>query len=873
MNNEPRPPRLVSRILRWFCKPYYLEIVEGDLNEIYQRQYSAGSGKAKWSFIWNVVRFFRPRYLKSIEDFHPKSSYSMFKNYLKITTRSMKKHGIYTAINISGLAVGLASCLLIMIHVYEEFSYDKFRPNVDNIFYAANRSEGRFTPALLVSTLVEEYPEVVSGTRVRPSKEMVARISDKVVSIQNGLVADSTFFQVFETNFIQGDPDKALVRPRSMAVSERFVEKYLPDTEPLDQRIEIEGEAYTITGIFQDQPTNTHLPYDFVIDFPREDYVTKGYWTGNNFFSYIKLVDPANKVGLENKMADFVRRHFAQEFQQFGQDVEEFILTTLGSGNGKFLTFLPIKSIHLHHPGLSFNKPGKFSNVIILFLIGILIMTIAAINYVNMTTARAGVRQKEVGVRKVLGSTKKELVNQFFTESFVVAFGAVVLGFLLCVLVLPFFNDLTQRNLNYSDLFGPQSLAVIVCLLLGTTLLSGAYPAFYISSIQTVSALKGDKSGSKKFGLRKFLVVFQFAVSIFLIALTVIIDRQVSLMRESDLGFDSEQIFAVENISKMSGSYESFRNELLNHPDITEVTLSNTMPSGFVSNWSYESTGDNSQKYSPDHIIADENFMKVLGLELLSGRYFESTRAVDSASVVINEYFAKALGGNVVGQELSRGWKFRIIGVVKDFHASSVKNEVRPLVIRFNNGGKGIKGSIGVPDYALIRIESNYSKTTELIEEDWERVAGDYPFEGAFVDDRFAMLYDSERRFGNMFTTFSILAVFIASMGLMSLAAYVIEKKYKEIAIRKVLGASSAKITQRILMDFIQLVALASIISIPAVYFYGNEWLTEFAQRISIEWFLLVVPVGLLMLFSLLTVGLQSLKAASANPVNALKQE
>lgn len=871
MSQKIHPPVWLLNFFRKLCKPSYVEFIEGDLLEIHERQARQAERKANWSFAWNIIRFLRPRYLKGPEDLYPKSTYPMFKNHVKISIRNMQRQAAYSLINILGLTVGIASCLLIAIHIKMELSYDKHYEEGDRTYYIANGGIGRYTPSLMVSTLIRDYPEVVSGTRLWNVDEYVVKIDGKTLKIKQGLVADSTFFEVFPQQFIQGSPKQALTAPNSIVITRTFAETHFKDRDPVGQIIEAEGVKKTVTAVVEDPPKLTSVPFQFITDFERKWYITGGYWTGNNFFSFIKLHQPSQKFGLESKFEDFIRRNFAKEFEEDGDDLEEYILRGLSSGR-PFYALIPLNDIHLHHPHLSLGKGGKYTDVLILAFIGVLILLIAAINFVNMTTARAGLRHKEVGIRKVLGTSRKDIMKQFLTESFIVVAIATILGFGLAALALPYFNSLTERNMELADIASPTAFLLLAVMVVITTLLSGGYPAFYISSIGPVQALKGEGPRGSGAGVRKFLVIFQFVVSIFLIATTIIIDRQVKLMLNTDLGLETEEVLAVSNMTAIADKFDYFKDQVVQNAAVQSISLSNQRPGSGIANWGYEAMNETKARYGPDHIFSDEQYMDVLDLKLASGRFFEQGRVADSMSIVINQNFANVLGDEALGMKFTRGRGsvFTVIGIIEDFYPTTVKRRSKPLVIRFQDR---VEGAVTFSNYALIRIKGDFIATVAAIEKNWQEVAGDYPFEAVFLEDAFNRLYDNERRFGSMFKVFSVLAIFIASLGLLSLAAYVLERRYKEIAIRKVLGASAPGITTLILKDFAFMVLIAAVVASPIAYFYGNDWLQEFARRISIDWYLLIIPVVMVLVVTLLMVVVQSYRAASANPVHALKQE
>ncbi|MFY0690154.1 MAG: ABC transporter permease [Cyclobacteriaceae bacterium] len=866
---EIKAPKWMFRLLRWFCKPEYADFIEGDLLELYDRSEADNKNFRNIKLAYNMSGFLRWRYLKNTEDFYPQSSIGMIKNYFKVTVRNISKNKLFTSINAFGLSLAMLCCLLITTFVRWEFSYDQHLANADHTYYVANGSSGRWTPPLMGSTLVRDYPEVEQAVRIAAITSFVGEIDNNMVSIDQGLMADSTFFEVFPQEFIYGTPNTALTAPNTMVLTQSLAENYFPGENPLGKTLVFEDEKFEVKAVVADPPGNTSLPFKFIIDLPRIPEVTQGNWTGNMFFTYVKLSQNADPATLEGKFPDFVYRYFTSDVESFGGNIDDYVSDRYAS-SGALFSLIPIRNIHLDYPHLSLGKAGKLSNVIVISIIALLILLVASINYVNMTTARAGNRLKEVGVRKVLGSLRSQLANQFFMESSLLTAIALVVGLIGAILLLPFFNELTQRSFEISDLLSLQSLLILFGLGVVTALFSGVYPAVYISSIKVINALKGSGGVSGSFSLRKVLVVFQFAVTVFLLAMTVIVFFQVNHMKSIDPGINTSKTYAVKNANTLGiERINSFKDELMSISGVESVSRSSMIPAvSGLSDWTYRTVEDVPRRFGPMHVMTDEHFVDVLDIELIEGRNFRSASASDSTGVLINETFAKMIGGDVLGKKLTRGpgHNFTILGVFKDFHATSVKRAMNPMIIRYLEEGYGI-------DNFLIKMEGNVPALARDVEKAWYSIKDDYPFEGIFIDQSFENLYQAENRFGRMFSIFSIVTIVISILGLVSLVSFVLEKKYKEIAIRKVLGADTTNITKLINRDFLKLVLFGSLIGVPISFYYGMTWLEEFAERIELGWMLLAGPIFVVLLLTLILVTVQTIKVAASNPVDALKQE
>ncbi len=800
----------------------------------------------------------------------------MYKNYFKVTIRNIRKHKAYALINILGLAVGITSCLLIVVHISYQMTFDKHIPDANSIYRMVNEYEpgklGAWTPALLVKQMREDYPEIETGVRISGLFPAVFEVGREFITQEDGMIADSTIFEVFPTQFLAGTPQAALNEPNTVVLTRSVAHKLFGKEDVLGEVIVNNGYQYRVSGVVIDQPKNTTIPYKFIMAIPHEEWATNGWWTGNNFFSYVKLREGSDLIGLELKIPEFVRKYISAEILQFYKGYDSWD-DYLADGNHKSFKFIPLLDIHLNHPRLSLGRAGNKDHVITFSIIAFFILTIACINYINMSTARSALRAKEVGMRKVMGSVRKSLILQFLIESMIITLFAVILGILISVGILPYFNQLTQMDYEWMILFTGQSVLWLVGIILIIGLLAGSYPAFYLSSFKPITALHGEvaKGGNSK--IRTGLVVFQFAISVFLITGTFIVFQQISHMSTRELGLNTDQIFVIKNGNKLEDKYEAFRTELLAQSAIRQVGALSHYPSGGVPDWGYQTVGENPVTLDPDNLFADEHALQTLGLELVRGNFFSGI-ASDTGAVIINESFVEEAGWeDPIGQMVERGddRKFRVTGVVRDFVIRSGKRTVRPLIFRYTTDLTEVSFSSG--PFIHIEIQGDYQETLTFLENKWNTFVQGYPFDGFFLDDSFDRLYNSERRFGRLFTTFSVLAILIASIGLFALAAFTLERRMKEIAIRKVLGASASRVMYVIVWDFLKLIIAGALIAIPVSYYLGNDWLNGFEYRISIQPHLFIIPIMIVGLIAILTVGYKSYVTAMDNPVNALKQE
>ena len=862
------PPKWALKFLRFYCKDRYLEQIEGDLFELFERN------RSRRKFAWNTIRFFRWRYLKGLDDFEQLTTLAMIKNYLKVAIRTLLRQKSYAGINILGLAIGLASCLLIMMYVFHERSYDKFYPEGERVYRVANGESGRYTPELLASTMMDEYPQVEAATRISGLWESHFKIDDTGFFQDGSAWADENIFKVFQMEFISGDPETAIQDPEDLVLTESLAKKFFNDESAVGKTIEVDGNKMTVTAVVKDPPKNTHFPFKF-IGRVWDNVSANQNWTGNNFWTYVKIQEGTTPQEMNNKLVNLYKKYVGPQMIEYsGHATFEDLMADYPDRFYGF-TLHSLRGIHLDNPHFSMGSRGDKKNVVVFSLVALFILLIACVNYINMATARSAIRSKEVGIRKALGSYRKNIISQFLIESILITFLAIILAIGISTISLPYFNQLTGRAFEMSDLFSLTNMLSILVILVIVGFLAGGYPAYIISSFTPLKALRGQMQQAGKRGLRSGLVTFQFAISIFLVTATAVIYKQVMFMQSQNLGINTEQTLVINNGRQLGEKYDVFKNELEGLADIEVVSKSSHIPFHGSSDWTYQVPNEDNIRIAPNNGFASPDMEKVLGLEIVKGRFFEHNRVSDSATVVINESLVKELGWEEpLGKELQRpgGHTYRVIGVMKDFNYASLKTEIDPLIYRYGP----INSEVGLFHQAYVLAKVNTSdilNTLNQVEQKWNEQVPGYPFDGHFLDDSYQKQYESELKFGQVFTTFSLLAIVIAFLGLFALTTFVLQKRVKEIAVRKVLGATVPSLLRMMIKDFTRLVLIGGFVGISVAFYWLTDWLEGYSYRIEMAWYLLVLPVVLILLLTWGVVSAKSYKAAVANPSNALKEE
>lgn len=884
MKHPLTPPRWAVRFFKWYCNDHLAEAVLGDMIELYERRRTSMSRwKADALFIANVIQFIQPFAIRG-KSSPSLNTLGMYKNYFTIAWRTFLKSKGYSFINIVGLAVGLSACLLIGLYVKHELSYDRFHEKASRVYrvnmelkFGDNHLDLAVANPLFGETAEREIQQVEETTRLQWYGRFLVKKGNENIQEGNIAWADSTLFDVFTLPMISGNPKTALTEPNSIVITASVALKYFDRTDVVGETLTINNtETRKITGVIKDIPSNMHFQFtSFVPIIEREDALEDTWAGSQNWNTYLLLKEGVNAdevVRLANKMTD---RHLGPQLKQvIGKSLEEF------NGEGNFfkvsLTALP--DIHLWSDRIGeLYGSGNIQYVYIFSAIATCILFIAIINFMNLATARSANRAREVGIRKVMGSMKGALVGQFITESVLTCAAAMLIAVGITVAIFPFFNELTGKPLDSSILFTPQILAGLIVLTLVVGIVSGSYPAFYLSAFQPVSVLKGTyNQGGKRSVFRNVLVVFQFSASVLLIAGTLIVFRQLQYIQHKDVGYKREQLLIINNIDKLGNRTEALKTGLLQVPGIEKTTVTGYLPVNYYRNNDSFFTSrslDTKDMISMQKWTIDEDYLETMGMQLLEGRNFSKDIAADTASLILNESAAKFLGNHdilekklyrIVDEQTKTLKEFRVIGIVKDFNFSSLREHVKPLTFMYGSHDGGV----------TVRLDgSDIPRTVSAIQDKWKSVAPDLPFEYSFMDADFDRLYKGERQSGKLITYFASLSILISCLGLFGLATFMAEQRTKEIGIRKVMGASVTGITTLLSQDFLKLVLIAVAIAIPAAWYFMDKWLQDFAYHVDIEWWIFVVASVMALIIALMTVSVQAIKAAVQNPVNSLRSE
>jgi len=809
----------------------------------------------------------------------------MFKNYLKIAWRNLIKNKAFSIINITGLAIGLSCFLLITAYVTDELSYDRFYPNAQNI-YRIN-SDIRFGGAnmhmplssdMAGQLMKKDYPQVENYTRIYTNNgnRLIKKNNDYIDENKTANV-DSTFFEVFRLPAIEGDVRHALDEPNTVVITASIAKKYFGSTNVVGKTIEVKGDKnpfYKITGVIKDIPEDSHFHFDFFFTMRGVDY-NWGQLTSHNFYTYLVLRPGTNYKVFDKNFDQYIEKYvfpYASKFMNISS-MADF----KKAGNSIQYSLIPLTKIHLYSDrNMELSPSGNIQYVYIFSAVALFILLIACINFMNLTTAYSSNRAKEVGIRKVLGTEKRNLVSQFLFESIMMVFLSLIIAIIIVGLVLPGFNNIANKELTISSLFSPLILPILIAIPFIVGLLAGSYPAFYLSSFKPIEILKGKLNlGSKSGGLRSALVVFQFAISIILIVGTIVIYKQLNYIQTKNLGYNKEQVLVVNGISALNDNVTPFKNEVLQMPGVVSGTISGYLP---VSNsarsdntFSKESVMTTTNGFDMQNWYIDYDYIKTLGMKIVAGRNFSRDFGSDSNAVIINQATAQVLGyPNPVGQKVYQSQDdgktkpLTIIGVVKDFNFESLHQNISPLCFSLG-GGAGL---------GIFKVHSaNLQNLIAGIQNKWKTMAPGLPFNYRFLNESFDQMYRAEQRAGTIALIFSVLAIFIACLGLFGLATFIAKQRTKEIGIRKVLGASVSSVTKMLSKDFIKLVIISCAVAFPLSWFAMNKWLQSFAYRIHISWWVFMVAGAMAILIALITVSFQAIKAAVANPVESLRSE
>jgi putative ABC transport system permease protein len=807
----------------------------------------------------------------------------MIKNYIKTAFRSLMKNKGFTFINVFGLALGLATCLLIVFYVFDELSYDRYNTKADRIYRVNNEikfggleNSYAITPAPAAAALKADFPEIEQVARLRDRGGNQVRKGTQDIQEDRMVYADNSIFDVFTLPMIYGDPAKALLEPHTVVLTENMAKKYFGTVNAVGHILTVNDTVqFKVTGVIKNIPAQSHFHYDFYRSMTSLPEAKDNTWFSNNFSTYVLLKPGADSKTFAAKLPDFMVRHAGAQLQTIlHMDFKTF------EKNGSYfrLTLIPLTKIHLQSDSIDGIEPGgNIAYIYIFSATAIFILLIACVNFMNLSTARSSNRAKEVGVRKVLGSSRKALIAQFLTESILVTLVGAVLAVLGAWAFLGLFNQLSGKELTVTPQILGWLIPALLIIIVVVGCLAGSYPALFLSGFQPVKVLKGKLAGGFKGGLlRSVLVVFQFAISIFLIVGTLVISNQLKYIQNKDLGYNRDHVLTVQNVWALGNAAKTFKQEVKGLAGVQNVALSNALPTDENSNsttFSKDPVIDQKRSVLTFNWNVDEDFIPTLGIKMMAGRNFSKDMATDSLAVVINEAFAKTLGyPNAVNQPLytpadekfTKTTKYHIIGVMKDFNFKSLKTTVEPMLFSLNQG-------IGTMS---VRVNSeDIPSLINKIRDKWKELSPNRQFSYSFMDDNFDALYRAEQRTGTISIAFTSLAIVIACLGLFGLAAYAAEQRTKEIGIRKVLGANVSIIVAMLSKDFIKLVVISIVIATPLAWLAMQKWLQSFAYRQNIQWWELVAAGAIAVIIAFITISFQSIKAALTNPVSSLKSE
>lgn len=785
----------------------------------------------------------------------------MFRNYLKTAIRNLQKHRLYSFLNIAGLAVGIGCCLLITLWILDELSFDRFNAHAEQLYrvefdqdYSGQLFHVNVTPHPLGPVLKEEIAGIENATRFKFVDEIMVKHGEKTFFEDRVAAVDPALFRMFSFPLVEGSASTVLEDPSTVVISETIANKYFAHADPVGKVLMINNDMdLTVTGVMRDVPENSSLRFDMVVpyEFLRTVNTILDNWDTNTTVTFVQLEKAASPDRLAPKIQALISKHTSTEDQQY--------------------SLRPLTQIHLHSYFGFGDKRGNAQYISIFTAIAVFVLLIACINFMNLSTARSAKRAREVGMRKVVGATKSQIVKQFFGESCLFTLISLFIALFLVWLALPVFNTIAGKNIPFHMLsqgYMPWAVGGIVLI---TGILAGSYPALFLSAFHPVKVLKGSlASGASHSIFRKILVVVQFSLSIFLIIGTGIVTSQLKYIKDKNIGFEKAHLISIPMRGGVAGSYEALKKELLKRPGVAGVSASSDKPSFIANNASgADWEGKDPQREVSVHFtVVDYDYVETVDIEMVEGRSYSRVYPSDAESAfVVNEELQRLMGfDSAIGKRFSFLERTgTVIGVVKDFHFLSLKKKIEPLALVFQPEWLS---------YIFIRIRpGNLSATLEDIERTWSRVIPAFPFDFRFINEEFDALYRAEERMEGVLRCFTFLAMFIACLGLFGLSAFSAERRTREIGIRKVLGASMSRITFLLCKEFTILVLLANILAWPVAYLAMHNWLTGFAYRTTIRWEIFVLAAGLALVIALFTVSFQAVKSALINPARALKYE
>jgi putative ABC transport system permease protein len=794
----------------------------------------------------------------------------MLANYLKIALRHLQKNKLYTTVNLLGLSVGIASCLLIGLYIWHELSYDRFHQNADRIArvtwqynFGDAETKTATTGTKVGPELQRRFPEVEAYVRTLKYTRVVGYGAQQYEE-KGFLYADSAFFTAFSFPLLKGDPKTALDAPDKLVITKTAAKKYFGSEDPMGKTVKVGGtKDFRITGVAKDAPDNSQIQFEFVGSFLSTNASKEEKWSEANYVTYLLLRDGKSLPGLELKVADLVKRVVKTEMQLQGNQFMAYHLE-------------PLTAVHLHSELDGFEPNNNILYIYIMAIVGVLILLIACVNYTNLSTAQSARRSAEISMRKVMGADKSHVFAQFMTETFLLTLLSVLAALLLSSFLLPFFNSLAGKQFDRSALFSPQLFGGLLLLSVLIAFAAGAYPAIVLSGAKLINVLKSGFTFTGSATLRRSLIVAQFVISIFLIIATIVILQQLNFIQSKDLGYNKEQVVVLPVDAQMREHYDDLRTALAANPGVVSVGGAYEEPTHI--GWGDGIDTKDGKQITVNALPVDENFGKTLNLRFVAGSDYNQTDVMqfdtsnDGANLrytfILNESAVKALGWKpeeAIGKTITKGRDGVVKAVVKDFHFRSMHEPINPLVIFLD---KRLVGSL------FVKLEGdNLGASIKALEAVWKSRIQHRPFEYHFLDEDYATLYKAEQRTASVFTTFSSLAVLLACLGLFALTAYTMVQRTKEIGIRKVLGATLMDILSLVSKDFLWLILISLVIAAPLAFFATQKWLSSFIYKIHLQWWVFVLAGVVTLLIAFVTICLQAVKTALANPVKSLRTE
>jgi putative ABC transport system permease protein len=871
INNSPKLPRFLFLFFRWYCKSEKFEELHGDLEELYiDRLEEIGKTRAMFHYAWDVMRCCQPYAWKKLESQINSNTAHMLKIYLRIAVRHLLRKPGYAALNIFGLTLGIVSSLVILLYLNQELSFDNYHKDVDRIYRVSSHfTEADGTKDSWVTTQVplgptvhETFGEVEQYVRFFRQGRTRFESNNVNYMMEDVYLVDSTVFDVFAFDLIHGDPATALIKPNSICLSESEATRIFKGNNPIGEILETDNFSFEVTGVYKDQPKNSHLIAKALGSAStNQQMYSSERWGGFGIYTYFKLTPTASPQVVEDRLnGEIMDTYIRVIFDRFDLQV--------------LYEMLPIRDIHLYSEFEG--EPttlGSIDYIYIFSVVAIFMIIIACINYMNLATAQSMRRALEVGVRKTMGAKRGSLISQFIAESVVIASVSLVLSLFILSLVVPVINIQLGTSLDFTQLLNVEVILVILMVFVVTGILSGSYPAFYLSAFTPSKALRGGGSAKRSGNpfLRRGLVGLQFAISIFMLISTFVINDQMQYLRNKDLGFDKDQVVSFNLSRETVQQWEVLKQRLLQNPNISNVTTASSIPGGGYPNRmrSVETNEGNMEDLGMNELRIDFEYFPTLGIEMAQGRNFSFDYSTDTArALIVNEAMVRRLGWtDPIGKRIqfSRDSTVfhRVVGVAKDFHQSSLHDPIEPLLFA---------PSLENPR-VMVKVEGNYLETINYMEDKWKELFPNRPFESQFLDQNFVQFYEDDRIRGNLFLSFSIIMIVIAALGLLGLASFTAEQRSKEISIRKVLGASIQGLVSLLVKEFVILVMIGAVPAFVFAYWFAENWLNGFEYHVNINLMLFALVIVIITLVTVATTGFHAFRVAQANPSENLKNE